>query len=149
MTRIVLVGVVTSIAFIGVILALIRTRRLQERLAILWILTALGVVVLGLWTDGLDRLSGAVGIAYPPSALFLIVSGFVVLVLLHTAVILSRLSSQNQALAQRIATLDERLRRLERAAAGEEGAEAEQALRRAPGPPADRQRPRLARTPRE
>ena len=144
MTRIVLVGVITSIAFVAAIVLLIRARRLQERFAILWIVTAVGVVVLGLWTDALDLLARAVGIAYPPSALFLLVSVFVVLVLLHTAIVLSRLSDQNQTLAQRVATLDERLRRLEGADAEEEPNGA--ALRRAPQT-ADlaRRRLRLAR----
>ncbi|MEW6583781.1 MAG: DUF2304 domain-containing protein, partial [Actinomycetota bacterium] len=136
MTRIVLVGIATSAAFIVAILALIRTRRLQERFAILWILTGIGVVVLGLWTNGLEAIARLVGIAYPPSALFALVSGFVVLVLLHTAVILSRLSNQNQNLAQRIALLDERLRRLEDDRDGEDGdgAAAQTTLRRAPRP---------------
>ena len=148
MTRIVLVGVVTSIAFIVVILGLIRTRRLQERFALLWIFTAIGVVVLGLWTSGLEALARLFGIAYPPSALFLVVSAFVVLVLLHTAVVLSRLSGQNQTLAQRIATLDERLRRLEGdAGRSEEAVAAERALRRAPRPAAAHRRPRALRTP--
>jgi hypothetical protein len=147
-TRIVLLGVITSIAFIVVILGLIRTRRLQERFALLWILTAIGVVILGLWTSGLEALARLFGIAYPPSALFLVVSAFVVLVLLHTAVVLSRLSAQNQTLAQRIATLDERLRRLEEDAERTEDAmAAEQALRRAPRPAVARRRSRALRIP--
>lgn len=153
MTKIVLVGIVTSIAFIVAILALIRTRRLQERFAILWILTAVGVVILGLWTNGLEAIANLMGIAYPPSALFAIVSVFVVLVLLHTAVILTRLSNQNHNLAQRIALLDERLRRLEDESEGEDdegegGTGGQSTLRRAPRPlrsQARRQSP--ARTP--
>jgi signal transduction histidine kinase len=149
MTRIVLVGVITSIAFIVAILLLIRSRRLQERFAILWIVTAVGVVILGIWADGLDLLARAVGIAYPPSALFLLVSAFVVLVLLHTAVVLTRLSDQNQTLAQRVATLDERLRRLEGEAVGSEEDAGEPALRRAPQSAAVRRRLRIAREPRK
>ena len=121
MTRIVLVGVLTSIAAIVGILVLIRTRRLQERFAILWLLAAAGIVILGLWTDALGVLADVMGIAYPPSALFLIVSAFVLIVLLHSAVVLSRLSGQSQTLAQRLAMLEERMHRLE---GGEEPAAA-------------------------
>lgn len=148
MTRVVLVGVVASVAFLVAIAILIRSRRLQERFAILWIVTAVGVVVLGIWTDALDLLARAVGIAYPPSALFLLVSAFVVLVLLHAGVVLSRLSEQNQTLAQRVATLDERLRRLENDAAGEN--EVQTPVLRAPQSAATaRRRLRLARSARK
>ncbi len=113
MTRIVIVGVITSAGLIVAILALIRSRRLQERYAILWLLAAIGVVVFGLWTAALELLADALGIAYPPSALFFITAVFAVAVLLHTAVAITRLSSQNQTLAQRLAMTEERLRRLE------------------------------------
>jgi hypothetical protein len=121
MTRIVIVGVITSGALIVAILALIRARHLQERYAILWLLAASGVVVFGLWTDALELLADMLGIAYPPSALFFITAVFAVAVLLHTAVVITRLSSQNQTLAQRLAMAEERLRRLESAFAEREG----------------------------
>src|SRR5206468_609540 len=54
-TRIVLVGVLTSIGAIVGILVLIRTRRLQERVAILSLLAAAGIVILGLWTEAEDE----------------------------------------------------------------------------------------------
>lgn len=133
MTRLVVVGVVISVAMIVAILALIRTRRLQERYAILWLAAGIGVVVFGLWSDALDGLAGLLGIAYGPSALFLVVAAFAVGVLLHTAVVLTRLSNQNQTLAQRLALAEERLRRLEAGAArdGEQPSH-EQVLPRAP-----------------
>lgn len=118
MTRIVIVGVITSASMIVALLALIRARRLQERYAILWLVAALGVVVFGLWTDALELLADVLGIAYPPSALFFISAVFAVAVLLHTAVVITRLSSQNQTLAQRLAMTEERVRRLEALAAG-------------------------------
>lgn len=110
MTRLVLVGVLVSIVAAVGIISLIRTRRLQERFALLWLLAAAGAIVLGLWKQALDALSSLLGIAYPPSALFLVVSAFLVGVLLHLTISVSRLSSQNQQLAQRLALLDERLR---------------------------------------
>ncbi len=130
MTRLVVVGVITSAALIVAILALIRTRRLQERYAILWLLAATGVVIFGLWTTALEVLASVLGIAYPPSALFFVTAVFAVAVLLHTAVVVTRLSSQNQTLAQRLAMAEERIRRLE--ARGAEGDEAHDAVAGSP-----------------
>lgn len=127
MTRIVIVGVITSAGLIVALLALIRARRLQERYAILWLLAATGVVVFGLWTDALEFLADMLGIAYPPSALFFITALFAVAAFLHTAVVITRLSNQNQTLAQRLAMTEERLRRLESATGEREAAGSDEA----------------------
>ena len=146
MTRIVVVGVITSGAMIVALLALIRARRLQERYAILWLLAAVGVVIFGLWNDALEWLADLLGIAYPPSALFFITAVFAVAVLLHTAVVITRLSTQNQTLAQRLAMTEERLRRLEAIAAEEApGRVAAEPVPQSMGPP--RHRSSYARSP--
>jgi hypothetical protein len=144
-TRLLVVGVVISVALIVAILGLIRTRRLQERYAILWLVAGLGVVVFGVWGDALDGLAGLLGIAYGPSALFLLAAAFAIGVLLHTAVVLTRLSNQNQTLAQRLALAEERLRRLEAKTRDGEDPSHEEVLPRAPRIVPARQR-RLART---
>jgi hypothetical protein len=120
-TRLVFMGVVLSVLLIGAILFLIRTRRLQERYALLWLGAAIGVVVFGLWDTGLGWVARLFGIAYPPSALFLIVSLFLVAVIMHAVITISRLSQHIQTLAQRLALLDERLRTLEGDAAERDG----------------------------
>ena len=60
-----------------------------------------------------------VGIAYPPNALFLIAFGFVLVLLLHFSVAVSRLSDQTKVLAQRLALLEHR-QRPDRGAADED-----------------------------
>ena len=62
--------------------------------------------VLAIWRGGLARIADLVGIAYPPSALFVLVSLFILAVLLHYSTVISRLSDQNKILAQRLALLE-------------------------------------------
>jgi hypothetical protein len=50
-------------------------------------------------------------VAYPPNALFLIAFGFVLVLLLHFSLAVSRLSDQTKVLAQRLALLEEEVRR--------------------------------------
>jgi hypothetical protein len=57
--------------------------------------------------------ASVVGVAYPPNALFLVAFGFVMVLLLHFSLAVSRLSDQTKVLAQRLALLEERLRRHE------------------------------------
>jgi hypothetical protein len=85
---------------------LIRSRRLQERYALLWLLTGVVIFVLAVWRGLLGRVADLVGIAYPPSALFILAAFFILLVLLHYSTVISRLSEQNTTLAQRLALLE-------------------------------------------
>ena len=111
--RLVAFGVAIAVILLLLVLELVRRRRLQERYAILWILTALVLLVLSIWRGALESMAGMVGIAYAPALLFAITSFFVVIVLLHYSTVISRLSQQNTSLAQAVALLEERVRRLE------------------------------------
>jgi hypothetical protein len=91
------------------IFELVRRKRLMERYAILWLIAGVTVLVLGLWQGLLTTLSHAVGIYYPPSALFAVAFLFVLVMLVHFSMTVSRLSDQNKVLAQRLALLRQRL----------------------------------------
>jgi hypothetical protein len=109
--RVSVFAAIASVVLLLVVLELIRRRRLQERYALLWLVTGGVMLALAVWRDGLGRLADVVGIAYPPSALFVLASLFILVVLLHYSTVLSRLSDENKTLAQRLALLEERLER--------------------------------------
>jgi hypothetical protein len=97
-----------------VVLELVRRRRLMERYALLWLGAALLLLVLAIWKGLLTTVSADLGIHYPPSTLFAIGFGFVVLVLLSVSIVISRLADQNKRLAQHVALLSERVDELEK-----------------------------------
>jgi hypothetical protein len=107
--RVSIVAALTSLLLLIVIFELIRSRRLRERYALLWLLTASVLLVLSLWRGGLDTIAGVVGINYAPSALFVLGSLFILVVLLHYSTVISKLSDQNTILAQRLALLESKL----------------------------------------
>lgn len=111
MTRVVFVSLLGAIALSLVVLELVRRRRLQERYSMLWLVTCLVLIVLAVVPGLLERISSAVGIVYPPNALFIAAFGFVLLVLLNFSIAVSRLSEQTSRLAQRLAMLEEQVRR--------------------------------------
>lgn len=116
------VAVFASIAaaiFLLVIFELIRSRRLQERYALLWLVTGGVILILSVWRDALRLVSEQIGIAYPPSALFIIGFLFILVVLLHYSTVISELAERNVRLAQDIALVEERLRIHEQAAESE------------------------------
>jgi hypothetical protein len=104
-----ILGAIASFCLVLIVLELIRQRRLQERYALLWLVTGLVLLILAIWRNGLNVLARTVGIAYPPSALFLVVGLFVLVVLLHYSTVISELAERNLMLAQRIALLEQKL----------------------------------------
>jgi hypothetical protein len=108
-----LFAALSSLMIFAVIIELIRRGRLREQYALLWLGTASVILVLGLWRDGLNELADALGIAYPPNALFVLAIAFMLLLLLHYSTVISKLSDRTTTLTQRIAILEERLRELD------------------------------------
>jgi hypothetical protein len=101
---------VASFALLVIVFELIRSRRLRERYALLWLLTGLVMLALSLWRDGLNTIAGWAGVeTYPPAVLFAVAALFVIVVLLHYSTVISKLADQNTILAQRVALLEEEL----------------------------------------
>jgi hypothetical protein len=93
-----------------IVLELIRSRRLRERYALLWLLTGVVLLALSLWRGGLNSIARWVGVeTYPPAILFAVAALFILAVLLHYSTVISKLSDQNSILAQRLALLESRL----------------------------------------
>ena len=104
-------GAVASFVLVLVVLELIRSRRLRERYALLWLVTGISLTVLSAWRDGLNTIAGWLGVeSYPPAVLFAVGILFILAVLLHYSTVISRLSDQNVVLAQRMALLEQELR---------------------------------------
>jgi hypothetical protein len=119
--RVSLIAAIAAALFLLVIFELIRGRRLQERYALLWLVTGAVILLLAVWRDALRLVAEQLGIAYPPSALFVVGFLFILVVLLHYSTVISELAERNVRLAQDIALLEERLRIHERGTAGRRG----------------------------
>jgi hypothetical protein len=100
--------VLTAISF-GIVLELVRRRRLVERYALLWMLVSLTLLVLAVWNQLLNWLTDRVGFQVPANFLFAASFGVVFVLLLHFSVATSRLSEETKMLAQEVARLDHQL----------------------------------------
>ena len=108
--KISIIASIASLVLLFVVLELIRSRRLRERYALLWLLTGVVLLVLSAWRSGLNTIAGWVGVeTYPPAILFAVAALFILAVLLHYSTVISGLTDQNSILAQRIALLESRL----------------------------------------
>ena len=106
-----IIGAIASALLLLVVFELMRSRRLRERYALLWLFTGLVLLALSIWRSGLNTIAAWVGInSYPPAVFFAIGLVFTIVVLLHYSTVISKLSDQNTILAQRLALMEHRLR---------------------------------------
>lgn len=111
--RIQIVAIIVTGGLFFLVFELVRRRRLMERYALLWLFATAVLLGLAVWRGLLERVASAVGIVYAPSALFAVAFAFVLALLLHFSLVISRLADQNKVLAQKLGMLHERVATLE------------------------------------
>jgi hypothetical protein len=104
----------SAIGVLIIVVELVRRRKLEEGYSLLWLGAGLLLIVLPLSRRVLDELARLFGVAYPPSALFLVGFMAITMILLYFSTVISRLSRQNREAAQRLGLLQWRLRELEK-----------------------------------
>ncbi len=96
-----------SIILLLITFELIRKKRLREEYAILWLFTGVVILGLSLWPEFLlsQFFAKITGIFYL-SAVVVIAFLFLLLIVLHFSVVISKLTNQNKELAQHHALLE-------------------------------------------
>jgi len=110
--RSIIFAVGASVIALLVILELVRRRRLREEYSLLWLGTAIVMLVVGVWRDLLHGLADAVGIVYPPNLLFLLAALFLLFILLYFSTVITKLTQENKEIAQQVALLRYEVERL-------------------------------------
>ncbi|SDG42534.1 DUF2304 domain-containing protein [Desulfosporosinus hippei] len=120
MSRVQLVVLITSLLVTGFIIEQVRRRRLAVEYSLIWIVAGMGMIVLSLWKDGIEYIADLMGIYYAPSAIFVIFGVMIFVLCVHFSLEISKLSSNNRVLVQRIALLEDDLKKLEENRSGSE-----------------------------
>ena len=124
-SRLQILAIVVTGGLFVLVFELVRQRRLLERYALLWLFSSAVLLGLSIWRGALEELASAVGIFYAPSALFAVAFGFVLVLLLHFSLVISRLAEQTKVLAQRIGLLQHEVDELRGRLGEAESAEAD------------------------
>jgi hypothetical protein len=103
--RVTLFSICSSAGFLLYILEMVRRRKLREEYSILWLFGSTVILVLSLKQDWLIVLAHSAGIVYPPSFLFLVGILFILLILIHFSIAISKLHQMNKKMAQEIALM--------------------------------------------
>ncbi len=88
-----------------VVLELVRRRHLSEEYSLLWLGTAVVMLLLGVWRDLLHQLAAVLNIYDPTNLLFLLALLFLLFIQLYFSMVITRLTRENKEAAQQIALL--------------------------------------------
>ena len=110
-------ALVLCVAVVLLVLYLLRTQRIREKYAAIWLVLALAVVLLGVLPDLAGVLSRLVGVQTPINLVFALASAVLFGVCLQLSSEVSRSEEQVRTLAERVALLELRVDELEDGAA--------------------------------
>lgn len=110
-TNLRIIAIAGSVALLLFIVELVRRRRLKEEYSVLWVITALVLLLLAVWGGLLRDLTHLIGAVSQASTLYFFGLLFVVFLLLHFSMRVSALERRVVVLVQEIALLNERMRR--------------------------------------
>jgi hypothetical protein len=108
-SRIALLGVVGCALLLLVIIALVRSNRLELKYSLLWIVTGAALLFVGLQPGLLERIAKLLGIQVPSNALFALGIVFLIWIIVYLTVAISHLMRRTRILAQQLALLRHRL----------------------------------------
>ena len=109
-------AIMIGVAVLLFVINLVRTKKLKEEFALLWLLTAVVLVLTPLLIDYLDMVAHALGIEYPPALIFLLAIISLLLILFQFSMRISRFTEQIKVLTQEAALLRARIEELEKTA---------------------------------
>lgn len=96
-----------------IILKYLKEKTLNLKYSLLWLFAGLVMVILAIFPQLLNVMSGLIGIYNPVYALFLVAIGFVIVILMSITSIVSRQNRKIRTLIQENAILEKRIRDLE------------------------------------
>lgn len=102
-----------GLAVLVTVINLVRTKKLREQYALLWLAIAALFAISPIVINSLDRIAYALGIDYPPALFFTIAFLLFVLILFQFSTTISDFGDRIKVLTQEIALLERRVRELE------------------------------------
>lgn len=105
-----IISIAGSFALLVFVINSIRRGILKEKYSILWLTASALIIALSIKKSLLDSLADALGVAYPPSLLFLVAFIFVLLILLHFSIVISILHEKNKRITQEMVLMKQILK---------------------------------------
>ena len=112
MTKMQIISLLFSGFIIYTIFEMVRKKKISEEYSILWFLMGIAFLLVSLLPQVIDILGRIFDISYAPTLILLILIGFILAVLIHFSIALSKLSEKNKNLIQEVGLLKYELEHL-------------------------------------
>jgi hypothetical protein len=108
------ISIIIGVLFLlGLILFFLRKNAFSLKYALLWLLSVTAMLILGIFPNILVHIAHILGFEIPSNALFTLLLGFVIVILLQQTANISQQADNIKTLIQTIALLEKRIRELE------------------------------------
>lgn len=94
-----------AVALVAFLVVLLRTQRLREKYAFIWIALALGICILGAFPRTVDALARAVGVNTPSNLLFALALIVLLFVCIQLSVEITSLEEEARTIVEEVALL--------------------------------------------
>lgn len=102
---------IIAVLVIVTLVRVLRSGRIREKYAALWIVVGIAIVVLAVWPAFLDAAARLLGIQVPANLLFFMAAILLVGVTLHLSLEVSKLEDESRVLAEEVALIRSVLQR--------------------------------------
>jgi hypothetical protein len=100
---------IVGLFVLAFVINMVRTRKLQERYALLWVLAAAGLALAPIFIYWIDQLAYALGVEYPPALLLALAVIALMLIILQLSLSISHQADQIKVLTQELGLLRQEL----------------------------------------
>jgi hypothetical protein len=107
-------GVVSAVLVLGIVIEMLRRRRLRERHALWWLVAGVLALIAGVFPSTLEWAAHLVGVQLPTNLIFFVSVAILFLVCLQHATELTTVEAKTRTLAEQSALQELRIRELER-----------------------------------
>lgn len=105
---------VVALVVVATIFMILRSGRMREKYAALWLIVSAAIVVVTLWPGLLEIIAAWLGVILPSNLLFFASILLLFGVTLHLSLEVSKLEDETRTLSEEVALLNERLDRVTR-----------------------------------
>ena len=109
MIKMQIISLIFSGFILYIIFEMVKKKKIKEEYSILWFIMGLIFLFISAFPNIIDKLGSLFGIAYAPTLILLLLIAFILAVLIHFSVVLSRLSEKNKDLIQEVGLLKHEL----------------------------------------
>jgi hypothetical protein len=109
-----IIGILAALLTLGVVIEMMRRKRMRERHAIWWLLAGTLALIVGVFPGILDWAGGLIGVGVPVNLVFFVSIAVLFLVCIQASAELTTLEDKTRSLAEQTVLLQLRVKELEK-----------------------------------